>query len=86
MLSKYIHWFFSIIQGKISALKISAVCYSTPWGARETTDSRKWKRQYEFYGDMKMMKAIDSLRTSKIQNLPFNSEIPNVGENADNYS
>ena len=33
-----------------------------------------------------MMKAIDSLRTSKIQNLPFNSEIPNVGENADNCS
>ena len=35
---------------------------------------------------MKNIKVIDSLRASKIQNLPFNSEIPNVEEDADNYN
>lgn len=35
---------------------------------------------------MKKIKAIDSLRASKIQNPPFNSEIPNVEEDVDNYN
>ena len=32
------------------------------------------------------MKAINSLRDLKIQNSPFNSEIPNLEEDTDNYS
>ena len=32
---------------------------------------------------MKKIKAIDSLRASKIQNSPFNSEILNVEEDVD---
>ena len=35
---------------------------------------------------MKNIKAIDSLRGSKIQNSPFNPEIPNVEKDAGNYS
>ena len=34
----------------------------------------------------KEMKAIDSLRDLKIQNSPFNLEIPNLEEDTDNYS
>ena len=34
----------------------------------------------------KEMKAINSLRDLKIQNSPFNSEIPNLEEDTDNYS
>ena len=34
---------------------------------------------------MKNIKVIDFLCDSKIQNSPFNSGIPNVEEDADNY-
>ena len=35
---------------------------------------------------MENIEAIDSLRASKTLNSPFNSKIPNVEEDADNYN
>lgn len=46
--------------------------------------SRKRNCQHQFYEDKKKIKTINFLRTLKIQNSPFNSDIPNVQENVDN--
>ena len=46
----------------------------------------KSESENKFYGDMKMIKTIDSLHASKNQNLPFNLDIPNVEEDLDNYN
>ena len=48
--------------------------------------SRMRKRQHKYSGDMENIKAIESLRASKTLNSPFNSKIPNVEEDADNYN
>lgn len=70
-----------------NTLKISAVgWYSLQRMGSKRNRSRKRNCQHQFYEDKKKIKTINFLRALKIQNSPFNSDIPNVQENVDNYN